>query len=161
VARPGQQDKFTQPGTATNKPVIAALTDRRSGGKHQNEIYVDLLERLTVIFNSSVRVRQPRIALGSDAAHRIPPQDPLGTDIAEQGALLKCEIDGSLSMKSYLTGSPEIRLGLNSELVIGRQENAGGVSCSFATQARPLVGCGRCSPWHPCTAFAALVQGTA
>ena len=52
-ARP--QDKFSAPSTATNKPVIATLGERRSG-KQQNEIYVDLLERLTVIFNASVRV---------------------------------------------------------------------------------------------------------
>lgn len=51
-ARP--QDKFSAPSTATNKPVIATLGERRSG-KQQNEIYVDLLERLTVIFNASVR----------------------------------------------------------------------------------------------------------
>ena len=61
-ARPGHgthtaaadQDKFSQPSSATNKPVIASLGERRTG-KQQNEIYVDLLERLTVIFNSSVR----------------------------------------------------------------------------------------------------------
>ena len=35
--------------------MIDSLSDRRSG-KQQNEIYVDLLERLTVIFNASVRL---------------------------------------------------------------------------------------------------------
>ena len=49
-----------------------------------------------------------------------------------QGALVKCEVDGSLTMTSYLTGGPEIRVGLNQELVIGRQENPGGTA-SFAS----------------------------
>ena len=40
--------------------------------------------------------------------------------------MLKCEVDGALNMKSYLTGSPEIRMGLNQELVIGRQASSGG-----------------------------------
>ena len=50
---------------------------------------MDLIERLTVLFNSN-------------------------------GAILKSEIDGSIRMKSYLKGQPELKLALNEELVIGR-----------------------------------------
>lgn len=34
--------------------------------------------------------------------------------------MLTSEIDGTIQMKSYLTGNPEIRLALNEELSIGR-----------------------------------------
>lgn len=38
----------------------------------------------------------------------------------EQGYILTSEIDGTIQMKSYLTGNPEIRLALNDDLSIGR-----------------------------------------
>lgn len=37
-----------------------------------------------------------------------------------QGYILTSEIDGTIQMKSYLTGNPEIRLALNEDLIIGR-----------------------------------------
>lgn len=37
-----------------------------------------------------------------------------------QGYILTSEIDGTIQMKSYLTGNPEIRLALNEDLSIGR-----------------------------------------
>jgi len=39
-----------------------------------------------------------------------------------QGYILTSEIDGTIQMKSYLTGNPEIRLALNDDLSIGRNE---------------------------------------
>lgn len=40
--------------------------------------------------------------------------------IFEQGYILTSEIDGTIQMKSYLSGNPEIRLALNENLNIGR-----------------------------------------
>lgn len=37
-----------------------------------------------------------------------------------QGYILTSEIDGTIQMKSYLTGNPEIKVGLNEDLTIGR-----------------------------------------
>lgn len=37
-----------------------------------------------------------------------------------QGYILTSEIDGTIQMKSYLTGNPEIRVALNEDLSIGR-----------------------------------------
>ena len=37
-----------------------------------------------------------------------------------QGYILTSEIDGTIQMKSYLSGNPEIRLALNEDLSIGR-----------------------------------------
>lgn len=36
-----------------------------------------------------------------------------------QGYILTSEIDGTIQMKSYLTGNPEIRVALNEDLSIG------------------------------------------
>ena len=66
-------------------------------GSGKNEIYVDVLERLNVVFNAN-------------------------------GNVANAEIDGAIIMKSFLAGTPELRLGLNEDLGIGKQEhNYGGV----------------------------------
>ncbi|THU53111.1 hypothetical protein C4D60_Mb10t10980 [Musa balbisiana] len=50
---------------------------------------------------------------------------PVFVDInMEQGYILTSEIDGTIQMKSYLTGSPEIRLALNEDLSIGRNSSS-------------------------------------
>ena len=81
----------TKSSNQTNKPIA---WDARSQKSTKNEIYVDLIERITVLFNSN-------------------------------GSILKSEIDGCVRMKSYLSGQPELRLGLNEDIVVGRQGNAG------------------------------------
>lgn len=39
--------------------------------------------------------------------------------VVEQGYILTSEIDGTIQMKSYLSGNPEIKVGLNEDLTIG------------------------------------------
>jgi AP-4 complex subunit mu-1 len=73
------------------------------GSKQKNEIYVDIIERLTVLFNSN-------------------------------GTIVNSSIDGSIQMKSYLSGNPELRLALNEDLVIGKGGAYGSVildDCNF------------------------------
>jgi hypothetical protein len=36
---------------------------------------------------------------------------------------VRSEINGSIQIKSYLQGNPEIRLGLNSNIVLGRDKD--------------------------------------
>ncbi|XP_054788925.1 AP-4 complex subunit mu-like [Prosopis cineraria] len=72
------------PGTAVTKSVVA--TD--PGGKRREEIFVDIIEKISITFSSS-------------------------------GYILTSEIDGTIQMKSYLSGNPEIRLALNDDLTIG------------------------------------------
>lgn len=36
---------------------------------------------------------------------------------------VRAEINGSIQIKSYLQGNPEIRLGLNSNIVLGRDKD--------------------------------------
>ncbi|KAF6152836.1 hypothetical protein GIB67_025854 [Kingdonia uniflora] len=73
------------PGTAVTKSVVA----NEPGGRKREEIFVDIIEKISVTFSSS-------------------------------GYILTSEIDGTIQMKSYLTGNPEIRLALNEDLAIGR-----------------------------------------
>jgi AP-4 complex subunit mu-1 len=73
------------PGTAVTKSVVA----NEPGGRKREEIFVDIIEKISVTFSSS-------------------------------GYILTSEIDGTIQMKSYLSGNPEIRLALNDDLSIGR-----------------------------------------
>ncbi|KAK4747504.1 hypothetical protein SAY87_014090 [Trapa incisa] len=79
------QGSQRMPGTAVTKSVIA----NEPRGKKREEIFVDIIEKISVTFSSS-------------------------------GYILTSEIDGTIQMKSYLTGNPEIRVALNDELNIGR-----------------------------------------
>ncbi|EPS62106.1 hypothetical protein M569_12689, partial [Genlisea aurea] len=79
------QGNKKMPGTAVTKSVVA----NEPGGRKREEIFVDIIEKISVTFSSS-------------------------------GYILTSEIDGTIQMKSYLTGNPEIRLALNDDLYIGR-----------------------------------------
>lgn len=59
------------------------------GGRKREEIFVDIIEKISVTFSSS-------------------------------GYILTSEIDGTIQMKSYLSGNPEIKLALNEDVTIGR-----------------------------------------
>ncbi|XP_075654676.1 AP-4 complex subunit mu-like [Castanea sativa] len=80
-----QGSKRRMPGTAVTKSVVA----NEPGGRKREEIFVDIIEKISVTFSSS-------------------------------GYILTSEIDGTIQMKSYLSGNPEIRLALNDDLSIGR-----------------------------------------
>ncbi|KAF5740792.1 AP-4 complex subunit mu isoform X1 [Tripterygium wilfordii] len=79
------QGSKRMPGTAVTKSVIA----NEPRGRKREEIFVDVIEKISVTFSSS-------------------------------GYILTSEIDGTIQMKSYLTGNPEIRVALNDDLSIGR-----------------------------------------
>ena len=93
----GNTSKMVNPKTASasavHKPVISAVNanGRKSGssGQQKNEIFVDILERLNVLFSAN-------------------------------GYVLNSTIDGCIQMKSYLAGSPQLRLALNQDLAIGK-----------------------------------------
>jgi AP-4 complex subunit mu-1 len=63
----------------------------QAAGKQKNEIFVDILERLNVLFSPN-------------------------------GYIVNSSIDGCIQMKSYLSGNPELKLALNTDLVIGKGE---------------------------------------
>ncbi|XP_050363655.1 AP-4 complex subunit mu-like [Argentina anserina] len=83
------------PVTTIAKSVLA----NERGGRKREEIFVDIIENLSVTFSSS-------------------------------GYILTSEIDGTIQLKSYLTGNPDIRLALNEEVSIGRD---GGSTCDYGS----------------------------
>lgn len=48
---PSMNQNKTTPSTSVHKPI--SLGDGKKGGKQRNEIFVDILERLTILFNSN------------------------------------------------------------------------------------------------------------
>jgi len=114
------------PGTAITKSVVA----NEPGGRKRDEIFVDVIEKISLTFNSSVSMQVyllyvyvmqwicytvflPLLLLQNFEA--------LWYELycLKQGFILTSEIDGTIQMKSYLTGNPEIRLALNEDLSIG------------------------------------------
>ncbi|EDO33069.1 predicted protein, partial [Nematostella vectensis] len=81
-------ERMSLPSTAANKPVVPHKT---------NEIFVDLLERLTVL-------------------------------ISPNGSILRSDIDGCIQMKSFLTGSPDVRIALTEDLTVGNADMPSQVS---------------------------------
>lgn len=81
--RRGEWMDKTRKSTATSVSIIDGGKDRK------NEIYIDIIERLNVVFN----------------AH---------------GSVVTSEVDGTIVMKSFLAGTPDLYLGLNEDLVVGR-----------------------------------------
>ena len=78
----------------TDKTVIesdAAKKPVQTTKYKKNEIFVDVLERINLIFD-------------------------------DEGNTLYCEIIGSIIMRSFLTGNPIIRMGLNEDLIIGKSK---------------------------------------
>nr|ALD47956.1 adaptor protein complex 4 subunit mu [Isochrysis galbana] len=80
----------TMSSKAVQKP-IALRDDRRS---EKNEIFVDVIDRISATFNAMGQVRT-------------------------------FSIDGSIQMKSYLSGSPELHLALNDDLAIASAGKGG------------------------------------
>jgi len=84
-------DTKTVSSTAVQMSIIHGEKDRSK----KNEIFVDIIEELNVVFNA-------------------------------QGVVQNMEIDGRIQMKSYLYGNPDLLVGLNQDLAIGKSGNAYG-----------------------------------
>eukprot|EP00747_Dinoflagellata_sp_TGD_P071407 gnl/TRDRNA2_/TRDRNA2_157018_c0_seq1.p1 gnl/TRDRNA2_/TRDRNA2_157018_c0~~gnl/TRDRNA2_/TRDRNA2_157018_c0_seq1.p1 ORF type:complete len:442 (+),score=90.81 gnl/TRDRNA2_/TRDRNA2_157018_c0_seq1:80-1405(+) len=88
-----QWNPRTVPSNAVHRPV--GPTQNESQRNKKNEIFVDILERITVLMNAN-------------------------------GFVVNSAIDGSIQMKSYLLGNPELKLALNEDIVIKGQHNSHG-----------------------------------
>jgi AP-4 complex subunit mu-1 len=86
----------TASANAVHKPVISSVNvnGRKTSKSDKNEIFVDILERLNILFSNN-------------------------------GYILNSTIDGCIQMKSYLAGNPELRLALNEDLIVGRNNGGG------------------------------------
>lgn len=107
------------PGTAVTKSVVA----NEPGGRKREEIFVDIIEKISVTFSSSVRniwgFLYHEMSKKGFSEFQVSLFLSLLTNFL-QGYILTSEIDGTIQMKSYLTGNPEICLALNEDLSIGR-----------------------------------------
>lgn len=83
-----QWNPRTVPSNAVHRPV--GPTQNESSSKKKNEIFVDILERITVLMSAN-------------------------------GFVINSAIDGSIQMKSYLAGNPELKLALNEDIQIKNQ----------------------------------------
>lgn len=104
--RPVGAVQQTSPLDGTAAGSVLALTRGTLGGrgltvKDKNEIFVDILERLTVVMSSA-------------------------------GNVLNSQVDGCIQMKSYLAGSPPLRLALNEDIVI--KNDTAGMSTTAAVK---------------------------
>eukprot|EP00929_Paragymnodinium_shiwhaense_P111855 TRINITY_DN80146_c0_g1_i1.p2 TRINITY_DN80146_c0_g1~~TRINITY_DN80146_c0_g1_i1.p2 ORF type:complete len:443 (+),score=86.20 TRINITY_DN80146_c0_g1_i1:149-1477(+) len=88
-----QWNPKTVPSNAVHRPVGATQND--SSRNKKNEIFVDILERITVLMSAN-------------------------------GFVVNSAIDGSIQMKSYLMGNPELKLALNEDINI-KNQSLGGV----------------------------------
>jgi AP-4 complex subunit mu-1 len=84
--RRGEFVERTRRSTASQQSIVHSSKERK------NEIYIDIIERLNVVFNAS-------------------------------GGVVASEVDGSIIMKSFLAGSPDLYLSLNEDLVVGRGDS--------------------------------------
>ena len=101
-----------------NPPLSSsARRSMQSSSGKKNEIFVDILERLTVLFNSNVRAPTHTLPLCAVPDNAI--------CVSVQGYILNSTIDGCIQMKSYLSGNPALKIALNEDLIVGK-ENAGG-----------------------------------
>ncbi|CAH1790950.1 unnamed protein product [Owenia fusiformis] len=91
----------TVPANAADKPVVRAQTDMED---RRNEIFVDVIERLTAYFNA-------------------------------EGVLQRSSVSGNVMMKSFLIGSPCLKIGLSEPIVSDlTKQGYGGVHvdhCSY------------------------------
>ena len=79
------------------KRIASSSAPQKSVMKEKNEVYIDVMERLTVV-------------------------------ISDTGQIVKSQLDGCINVRSFLSGSPEIRLDLNENLRIRNWENLSGGS---------------------------------
>lgn len=86
------RSKTSVDASAKQKPVGVGVA------KGQNEVFLDVLERVTVTFDNR----------------------------GDMPVVVNSEINGSILLKSYLQGSPEIQLALNEDLIIGGKKGQAG-----------------------------------
>uniref|UniRef100_A0A7S2NIW1 MHD domain-containing protein n=1 Tax=Zooxanthella nutricula TaxID=1333877 RepID=A0A7S2NIW1_9DINO len=87
-----QWNPRTVPSNAVHRPVGPTQND--SSRNKKNEIFVDILERITVLMSAN-------------------------------GFVVNSAIDGSIQMKSFLQGNPELKLALNEDIQV-KNQNLGG-----------------------------------
>ena len=55
-----------------------------------------------------------------------------------QGSVSRCEVAGQVNVKSFLVGCPDIKIGLNEDLMIGKSDTGKGESGCVPTSANQM-----------------------
>ncbi|CAG8586964.1 12874_t:CDS:10 [Funneliformis caledonium] len=116
--------------------VQTTSTDRLKSYVYEDPIQV---KRENIFMNSLAKLKAPGTSLGSSSNRPIThmrdeksvKQNDVFIDVIERlvasfasnGMTVRAEIDGSIQVKSYLQGNPEIRLGLNSNIILERNKD--------------------------------------
>ncbi|CAG8531377.1 533_t:CDS:2 [Acaulospora colombiana] len=96
------------------------------------------VKRDNIIMNSLAKLKPSAISTGSSSNRPITLRDEKNSEVfidvvervvasfASNGMTVQAEINGAIQVKSYLQGNPEISLGLNSNIVLGRDSEITG-----------------------------------
>ncbi|XP_055798459.1 AP-4 complex subunit mu-1 isoform X4 [Salvelinus fontinalis] len=107
-----QQNKVA-PSAAATRPIVSSQGEQ--GGK--NEIFVDVIERMSVVIGANFRGIQLVVTVLSHRCNTC-------TDSGE-GVLMKADIEGEIRVKCYMPSCSEMRIGLNEEFSIGKSQLSG------------------------------------
>ena len=109
-----QGSRKTQAGNAANRPLPLKL----ESGQHKdqaNEIFVDLIENVTALFDAEVRS-----CCGWCSASVL--------TLPVQGTMVNMQIDGQLMMRSYLHGEPTLEMAFNHDMSVRNRGDGAALS---------------------------------
>nr|XP_019819719.1 PREDICTED: AP-1 complex subunit mu-2 isoform X1 [Bos indicus] len=127
-----QQGNKLETGKSRVPPTVTnAVSWRSEGIKYKkNEVFIDVIESVNLLVSlhtSAPPSLQPRARRGSPMlVNRLPHHQCLHPQVNANGSVLLSEIVGSIKLKVFLSGMPELRLGLNDRVLFeltGRSKN--------------------------------------
>lgn len=135
-----QQGNKLETGKSRVPPTVTnAVSWRSEGIKYKkNEVFIDVIESVNLLVSlhtSAPPSLQPRARRGSPMlVNRLPHHQCLHPQVNANGSVLLSEIVGSIKLKVFLSGMPELRLGLNDRVLFeltGRKFLEGGAMGSL------------------------------
>ena len=114
-----QQGNKLETGKSRVPPTVTnAVSWRSEGIKYKkNEVFIDVIESVNLLVSlhtSAPPSLQPRARRRSPMlVNRLPRHQCLHPQVNANGSVLLSEIVGSIKLKVFLSGMPELRLGLN------------------------------------------------
>lgn len=115
--------------------VTNAVSWRSEGIKHRkNEVFLDVIESVNLLVSSIIRVSYLAAMCGKI-------QYAIYLQVSSNGNVLRSEIVGAIKMRVFLSGMPELRLGLNDKVLF---EHTGRESeyCTISLPSFYLPYCG-------------------
>ena len=113
-----QQGNKLETGKSRVPPTVTnAVSWRSEGIKYKkNEVFIDVIESVNLLVSPHP---QPATApgLGRGALGLLPPPPCVPLQVNANGSVLLSEIVGTIKLKVFLSGMPELRLGLNDRVL--------------------------------------------